>query len=58
MYNLKGNIKKNQRVGELKIYSKNNKLITTIYLISKTSTRKLNIFERILEFFGLLKGKK
>ena len=58
MYNLKGNIKKNQRVGELKIYSKNNKLITTIYLISKTSTRKLNIFERILEFFSLLKGKK
>lgn len=58
IYNLKGSIKKNQRVGELKIYSKNNKLITTIYLISKTSTRKLNIFERILEFFSLLKGKK
>ncbi len=54
IYNLSGSIEKNSKVGEISIYSLNNKLITKIDILASTSTRKLNIFERILKFFGLM----
>lgn len=54
IYDLSGSIQKNSKVGEISIYTLNDKLITKIDILASTSTRKLNILERILKFFGLI----
>lgn len=54
VYNLNKDISIGSKVGDVEIYSLNGKIIKRIDIIAKTEAKKLNIFERILEFFGIL----
>lgn len=49
--NLTGNININDKVGEVSFYTSENKHIKTIDLLAKTSTRKLNFFEKMFSLW-------